>query len=688
MENLIAYRNSFASFALNFAPDSYRDFAVKKKLFRKSLPWCLFVFLNLNSFGQEVKLSEAIISIAEELAAEEDDPQAAESYIEKLQELADNPVKLNSSGEKEISRLFFLSDFQVKALVDYAHSSGKILSVFELSNIPGFDKETVETIIPFITLDNKINMNPDSARWRSTLLTNLCFKPGNNDTTSLGPPWKLLSKYKFSAGGFSGGLTIEKDPGEKLFSGIPPLPDFLSANLTYTGNGLLRRLIVGDYSARFGQGTNTNSGIRTGLSLSAPGYMSGSDDIRPYTSTDENNFFRGVAAVLSFKDLGISVFYSKKNSDATLGSSSGDSNDYIENFYLTGVHNTSSFLLKKDAVSEQTYGLNFSYNFDNVKVGLVWSENRFSLPIIPAGQGPKEVFNFKGDRNSLYTIYYNGFIKKILLYGELSVNEYYKYALVQGMSLRPSDRLTINFLYRNYGAGYVSFHGNGTGSSSSTGNSRGILGNFTFEAARHLFITGGSDIQIFPWLKYRNSSPSSGMKQEIRVRFLPTEKLTFEASYNYRFSTVDSTVKIGIPKQNKIITRSLKGSVKFSLLDNLTLGTRIDYKITNPPGSRGAALVQDLNFSLRQIPVTLWLRYCVFNTDTWDSRIYTYENDLLYSFSIPALSGEGSRSYIMAKWEISSFADLRVKYGITSMIESEMRVREIRELKIQLKVLF
>ena len=111
MENLIAYRNSFASFA------------VKKKLFRKSLPWCLFVFLNLNSFGQEVKLSEAIISIAEELASEEADPQAAESYIEKLQELADNPVKLNSSGEKEISRLFFLSDFQVKALVDYAHSS-------------------------------------------------------------------------------------------------------------------------------------------------------------------------------------------------------------------------------------------------------------------------------------------------------------------------------------------------------------------------------------------------------------------------------------------------------------------------------------------------------------------------------------------------------------------------------------
>jgi hypothetical protein len=676
MKNLITYLISFA------------PFAVKKKSLTKFFLLTIFVFHHINTYCQEAKLSEVIVSIAEELAAEESDPLAAETYIEKLQELVDNPVKLNSSGENEISRLFFLSDFQVKALVDYGHSSGKILTVYELSNIPGFDKETVETIIPFITLDNKINMNPDSARWRSTLLTNFSIKPGNNDTTSLGPSWKLLTKYKFTAGGFNGGFTIEKDPGEKLFSGIPPLPDFLSANLTYTGSGFLRRLIVGDYSARFGQGTNTNSGIRTGLSLSAPGYMSGTDDIRPYTSTDENNFFRGIAAMLAFKDLGVSIFYSKKNSDATLGSSSGGTNDYIESFYLTGIHNTTSFLLKKDAASELTYGLNFSYNLKNLRVGLVWSENRFSLPVVPAGQGPKDLFSFRGDRNSLYTIYYNGFIKKILLYGELSSNENYKYAFVQGMSFRPSDRLSINFLYRNYGGGFVSFHGNGTGNSSTTGNSRGILGNFTFEAARHLFISGGCDIQIFPWLKYRNSSPSSGIKQEIRVKYLPSEKLTLEVLYNYRYSTVDSTEKSGIPDQKKIITRSLKGLVKYKLLDNLILGTRVDYKITNPQRSRGAALVQDLNFSLKRIPLTLWLRYCIFNTDTWDSRIYVYENDLLYSFSIPALSGEGSRSYIMAKWAITDYTDLRIKYGFTSIIESDLSVRESREVKLQFKVLF
>ena len=219
----------------------------------------------------------------------------------------------------------------------------------------------------------------------------------------------------------------------------------------------------------------------------------------------------------------------------------------------------------------------------------------------------------KGDRNNLYTVYYNSLIKRILLYGEFSTNEHNKYAFVQGLSFRPSDRLTINFLFRNYNAGYISFHGKGPGSSSATGNEQGILGNFTFEAAKHLFISGGCDIQHFPWLKYRCSAPSWGMKQEIRVRFLPTEKLTIDASYNYRFSMVDNTETTGIPEQKEIITRSIKGSVRYSLYDNLTLGTRIDYKIVDPSGSKGMLLLQDINYRFRSDPGFIMVQVIVFS---------------------------------------------------------------------------
>jgi hypothetical protein len=639
-------------------------------------------------FSQETNFSDIIISIAEELASDDSDPEAVSVFIDKLHELAENPVKINSSNENEISRLFFLSDFQVKALSEYVHSTGQIVSVYELAAIPGFDKETTEMIIPFITLENKFVSNSDSVRWRNSMISNFSLKSGNSDSSSLGSAWKILTKYKFTSGGFSGGITMEKDPGEKLFNGNPPLPDFLSAHIAFSGNGAIRKIIVGDYSARFGQGTNINSSISTGISLTSPGYMSANDEIKPYTSTEENRFFRGVAAEFSIKNLGLTIFFSKNYSDATIASSSGSENDYIENFYVAGVHDTPSLLKKKDAVSEMTCGISLSYNINNLKIGLVWSENKLSLPLKITGNSPEKILDFTGDKDNIYTIYYNYLIKKILLYGELSADENKKLAMVQGISFRPSDRLTIGILFRNYNSGYTTFFGQGPGTGSKTTNENGVLENFTFEAARHLFISGGCDVQHFPWLKYRCSAPSCAIRQEIKVKFLPSEKLSVDASYNYRLTMTDNAETTGIPDQEKLITRSFKVSARYSIHNNLTFGTQIDYKIANPSGSRGMLLFQEISYNFRKVPITVWARFCPFYTDDWDSRIYVYENDLLYSFSIPALYGKGSRSYIMAKWKISNFAELRIKYGITSSVTTGRSLENTEEIKMQFRIWF
>ena len=639
-------------------------------------------------FCQEINVSDIIISIAEELASNEEDPEAVSTFIDRLQELAEDPVKINSPDKEEISKLFFLSDFQVKALTDYVHTTGQIVSVYELADIPGFDKETAEMIIPFISIENKIIINSDSVRWKNSLISNFSFRTGANDASSLGSDWKILTKYKFTSGGFSGGFTVEKDPGEKLFSGKPPLPDFLSAHLAFNGSGLVRSIIIGDYSVRFGQGSNINTGTSRGISLTSPGYMSASDEIKPYSSTEENRFFRGIAAVFSIKNLELSSFLSKNYSDATIVSSGSSGNDYIENFYLAGVHNTPSLLKKKDAVSVLAYGILLSYNFNNIKVGLAWSENRFSLPIDLTGSDPEKVYNFKGDHNNLYSLYYNTFIKKILFYGELSVNENKKYAVIQGISLRPSDRLTLNFMFRNFNAGFTTFFGQGAGSGSNTSNEMGILGNFTFEAAKHLFLSGGCDVEHFPWLKYRCSAPSEAVRQEIKASFLPSEKLTIDASYRYRLTESDSAAVQSIPYQKKVITKTIKSSVRYSVNDNLTLGTRIDFSFVNPYASHGVMLFQEISYKFRKIPVTLWARYCLFKTDDWNSRMYTYENDLLYSYSIPALYGEGSRSYLMAKWDIGKFAELRIKYGITSSVPAGKSFENTEEIKIQFRIWF
>jgi len=72
-------------------------FLLQKYLYKKELYWIkrypialFFVLLPVWSFSQEINLSERITSIAEELAANEEDPEAVSVFIDRLQELAEN----------------------------------------------------------------------------------------------------------------------------------------------------------------------------------------------------------------------------------------------------------------------------------------------------------------------------------------------------------------------------------------------------------------------------------------------------------------------------------------------------------------------------------------------------------------------------------------------------------------------
>lgn len=627
--------------------------------------------------AQEGMLSNIITSIAEELAAEESDPEAVEMYVERLSELSENPVNINSADEEEISRLFFLTDFQIKSLTDYSRSSGKIFSVYELPNITGFNRETAEMIIPFIILDEVIPTEKSDYVFRSNLISNITYSTTAEDSSWKGSPVKILSKYKFTSGTFSGGLTMEKDQGEQLLQGKPPLPDFFSGYLEYSGKGFVRKLIVGDYTARFGEGLGINTGWKSGLFLTSPGYMSSKNEIGKYSSADENNFLRGTAATLATGNLTISVFYSQNRIDGV----PADTVNNVKGIYTAGLHNTASLYQRKDILTNVSAGINLTYNFKRFSTGILWTEDRFSLPFIIDSGDPESIYDFQGSKNSLFSGYYNSLIKRILLYGEISVNSKLRHAVVQGASLRLSDRLMVNILLRNYQNGFSSFHGNVPGNGS--WNEKSIIGNFTFEAARHLFVSAGCELKYYPWLKYRSSAPSHAIRQEIRLKYLPEENLSMEVLYNYRLSMNDRAEQ-GIAVQEKLVASSIRGTFRYIPVTNLILTTRIEYKDVNRSGDIGMLLSQDAGYIFKEIPLSFWYRYCIFRTGSWDSRLYLYENDLLYSFSIPALYGDGTRNYFMIKYELKDFAEVRFKYGITSSKSGTDK----EDFRLQIRIFF
>jgi hypothetical protein len=358
----------------------------------------------------------------------------------------------------------------------------------------------------------------------------------------------------------------------------------------------------------------------------------------------------------------------------------------VKSLYKTGLHDTPSALLKKDALTEISSGANISFNINNLRVGLTWSENRYSLPLINESNELKDIYSFTGKNNSLLSVDYKWLYKNMIFFGEYTFNPAGGTGFLQGIKLRPDNRLAINLLFNHYDHGFRTLHGSSPVSGSQSNNETGIMANLIYEAGKNFFISAGADFQYFPWLRYRCNAPSWGKKHELKTGYYPSDNLSFEILYNFRDLMINSSENVKIKKPEIINSRSIKTIVKYTPEAGMNLRTRIEYKILAPSGKRGLALSQDVNFVLKRLPVRLWLRWCLFDTDNYDSRIYVYENDMVNSFSIPSLYDEGSRSYLMIAWKILKKTELRVKYGISTINGNSGNTTNREEFKFQLRI--
>lgn len=85
---------------------------------------------------------------------------------------------------------------------------------------------------------------------------------------------------------------------------------------------------------------------------------------RRHFSTNENDYFRGVASTVSIKDLDISFFYSFRKLDA------GVDNYEVSSFKTDGLHRLERDWNKKHTVPMQTYGGNVRYATSNLAIGI------------------------------------------------------------------------------------------------------------------------------------------------------------------------------------------------------------------------------------------------------------------------------------------------------------------------------
>ena len=190
------------------------------------------------SFAQDTlnnAIEQKLENISESSQNEETDYT---NLLESLDYFKKHPINLNNTNKEELSELGLLDELQIETFLEHVEKNAKLLSVYELQSIDGFDLQTIQKILPYV----KVEEVPEQAN----ITLNDILKNGKHTVTLrgqqvlekqkgfskidsagiadspnsryIGSPLKLYTRYRFNYNNnVSVGFTAEKDPGELFF---------------------------------------------------------------------------------------------------------------------------------------------------------------------------------------------------------------------------------------------------------------------------------------------------------------------------------------------------------------------------------------------------------------------------------------------------------------------------------------
>jgi hypothetical protein len=613
-----------------------------------------------------------IETILEDTETEEQDNQ----IVQELYYYAEHPMNINEATEDELQRLYLLNPFQINNLKDYINSRGNILSKYEMQLIYGFDRDVIRKIAPFITFGSAseshdrdfsfsdyLNYSNNQLLLRSERVLEQAkgYKDltddGSKNPKYLGSPYKYYLQYKNRYSDFvRWGITMEKDQGEEFFSGSNRYGfDYYSGYLSIRNTRFFDALVLGDYHVRFGQGLSVWSGFSFGKTPYVLDIMKTRTGFDEYSSTNENQFFRGAAVSKSIKRFKISAFYSNKAIDANIVE--GVDGRRFTSFQNTGYHRTQNAVENKDKIREQVMGGDVTYNMDRFKVGFSGVYYNYNGKRITDSTG-QDLYDFRGSSAKNLGLHFQFQWQDFYFFGEESAAPGHGYAFLNGVRGDIAKGISLSLLHRYFQPEYIALYSGGFSENSSNQNEEGWYLGVKTELIPDLAASMYIDVFRFPWLRFITDAPSTGYEYLADIDYSLGDKGRLSARFKRglkgeNFTNNDPFVS-RIYDENKSSYR-LHFNYKIServLLRNRVAMSRYKQKDID---EHGWMLYQDLQYSFDGFPLELDFRYAIFNTDSYKTRIYAYEHDLLYAFSIPAYYSKGFRTYLTAHYNKKNF---------------------------------
>jgi len=634
----------------------------------KYLPFFLLIIISsaqLQIFPQTdstyMTTEEVLEDILQEPIVETDNSD----LYEILEQLLREPINLNEAHLDDLQRIPGMDLSSAQLIINHRNKYGKFFSVSELNAVQNLDRELIRNISPFISVTPVTEtIEPTGSmenifgntkvlfrsRFANDLQTRSGFTDGDYEGTKPRVYNRLLLKYQNH---IQAGIIIEKDPGEIS------LYEYNSYHFAVNDIGILHRAVIMDYIHEFGQGL---------VFWSPYAFSKGSDAIypvkrndkfiKPYTSSSEVNYLRGAAASVMIDKFLFTAFYSNNSFDANIDTVTGE----ITSLPLDGYHRTENEISRKRAASEKLLGGRIDYFNEKIfKVGILHYQSQFSNSFYQSS-----IYDISGSDFNFSSVYYDVYFDRINLFGEAAYNGT-SVASINAIQIAVTRDFSFIASIRNYPRNFISIHGFGFGERSGlTSNEFGIYTGFrcrTFFGLINFYY----DQFKFPYATFSNRQPSDGDEFLVDLLSKPFSKFEIRARYKYEKKDVPET----LDNTSQLVKR-LRQSTRFELIYNvsklLRLKGRFEYNNVSinelNETENGYLVFQDIRFTPTS-DFNLYGRLIFFRTDSFESAVYEYENNLTGVLNNIALFGEGIRWYLLMRYKAMKFLTLSFRYSET-----------------------
>jgi len=623
-----------------------------------------------------------------------------------------HPIDLNKTTGKELAELQFLSPLQVNAILQHRKMTGRYLSTYELQSVEGLTVDLIRLLLPFVQVEQYGDAQPlqvgdylKDGKHDLMLRYSRILEQQKGYTISdpaksryLGSPDRLFVRYRYQLQNhLQLTLNMKKDAGEQFFAGAQHNGfDFYSGSIYLQKQKKWDHVVLGDYSLQFGQGLALWTGLSFGKGALVQNVARQGIGLRPYTSTNEYAFFRGLAATYTLKRISFTPFISYKSLSATLLDSTESKRSY-SSISESGLHRTPNEVTNRHALGQLIFGANAQFQSQGLTVGATIFQTQFGGSINPRAYLYNQ-YAFNGQTLVNSSVYYSYNFQNIYFFGELAKSLDGGIAYTNGLISTLSHELSAVFQYRNYQKDYHAFYNQAVAEGSNAANEKGFYAGLIFQPNRNILWVAYADYFSFPWFRYRVDSPSDGQDLLTQFTLTPNRQSKLLLKYRYRNKAENGDVVEHVSLIERVKRHQLRAEIQFSLSQLITLRNRVEWVRYEKAVDRekGYMLYQDVIYKPKQSHFSGNFRLAYFNTDGYNARIYAFENDVLYASSFPFYSDKGFRYYINLRYKIKRGIDFWCRYasfyypGLESLGSSLDIIdgKHKSEIKLQMRLQF